>query len=200
MDKYVDSWHLMAYDYSGGWDKKTGHQANVYPNADSPDTTPFNTNEAIDDYTSAGVGSNKLVLGVPLYGRSFGKTDGMGSSFDGVGDFKTTDPGVIPYRQLPLQGSKETVDKALLAAYSYDSKSKMLVSYETPDSAKLKVKYVGDRSLGGVAFWEASGDKNDDDSLVRVVAKSLDALDGSENMLSYPKSPYDNIRNGKGSS
>lgn len=54
------------------------------------------------------------------------------------------------------------------------------------------------KGLGGAVFWEASGDRKGDQSLVGTVARGvgLDVLDKSTNLLAYPVSQYDNIRNG----
>lgn len=193
MDKYIDSWNIMAYDYAGGWNSHAGNQANVFADGRNPNSTPFNTDQAIRDYTGAGVAPEKLILGMPLYGRSFADTDGMGKTFKGAGP--NTADGIIPYRDLPRAGAKESVNHYLLSAYSYDTDAKLLVSYDTPDSARLKVSYVNDKKLGGVVFWEASGDKTGEDSLVKTVAQTMHDLDGNQNMLSYPNSRYDNIRN-----
>src|SRR5699024_10522922 len=96
----------------------------------------------------------------------------------------------------PRTGAKEEVDEAVGAAWSYDAAAKELVSYDTPQSAKLKVDYLKSKGLGGALFWEASGDKTGDDSIVGAVASSLGELENSQNQLSYPGSQYDNIKNG----
>ena len=71
MDQHLDFWNLMAYDFAGSWDQVSAHQANLYPNRDFPACTPFSASAAVEFYTSHGVASDKLVLGVPLYGRAF---------------------------------------------------------------------------------------------------------------------------------
>lgn len=195
MDRYVDSWHLMAYDYAGAWDSTTGHQANVYPDPSNAASTKFNTEQAVDDYIAAGIEPDKIVLGFPLYGRSFAQTIGLGEPFNGVGQ-GSTEPGVWLYKDLPRPGATVTVDRTVLAAYSYDPAARSLISYDNEESASLKANYLLRKGLGGAVFWEASGDRPGEDSLVASLARSMWPLQSLQNMLEYPDSEFENIRMG----
>lgn len=197
MDKLLDFWNLMAYDYAGSWDKVSGHQSNLYPAQDSQ-KTPFSTYAALDFYIKKGVPANKIVLGMPLYGRKFEKTEGLGKPFEGVGD-GTWEAGVLDYKKLPQEGAQELFDKEAGASYSYDAQQKRLVSYDTPEMARSKTEYIKQRGLGGAMWWESSADKEGGDSLIGIVVDGLggpDALLKQGNNLEYPTTKYDNLKDG----
>ncbi|KAK3498334.1 chitinase 1 precursor [Neurospora crassa] len=195
MNPYIDSWHLMAYDYAGSWDSTTGHQANLLPSPKNLLTTRFNTDQAVRDFVRRGVPANKIVLGLPLYGRSFEGTDGLGKPYSGIGA-GTLEPGTWVYRDLPRPGAKEEYDNLAKATYSYDALSRELITYDNVLSALVKTKYIFLRGLGGAVFWEASGDKLGAESLIGTLATQMKRLDQTKNLLAYPASRYANIRAG----
>ncbi|KAK7924707.1 Chitinase 1 [Apiospora marii] len=191
MDPYVDVWNLMAYDYTGSWDNTTGHQSNLYRSPRHPRATKLSTDDAVRYYEGLGIAPSKILLGVPMYGRSFESTAGLGQAYAGVG---AEGGGVLLYKTLPRPGARELWDDGAKAAWSYDNATRELVSYDTPRSTLYKARYVRRQRLGGAFFWEARGDRAGAASLVNTMSKSLGWLDQSPNHLWYPMSQYDNIR------
>ncbi|KAK3706809.1 Chitinase 4 [Vermiconidia calcicola] len=202
MDQYLDFWNLMAYDFAGSWDAQAGHQANLYPSKKDPRATPFNADHAVRHYIKQGIRSDKIVLGMPLYGRAFQNTQGPGETYDGVGE-GSWEKGVWDYKDLPRPGAEVLHDSEAIASWCYDPGSKTMVSYDTPRVAAEKVQYIKSTGLGGAMWWESSGDKrsNNSESLIKVVAQGLGGSEGKRlrhraNVLEYPESKYDNLRNG----
>ncbi|KAK1952027.1 endochitinase [Colletotrichum sublineola] len=191
----VDCLYLMGYDYSGSWSTITGHQANLYPSASVAESTPFSTDDAISDYLDAGVPSYKIILGMPLYGRSFDNTAGLGHPFSGVGA-GSWEAGAWDSKALPLPGAKEFYDAEVAAAYSWDPVSQELISYDSPSSVRNKTAFIKAKGLGGAMFWEASADRTGITSLIGTSYECLakdSGIDLEKNLLDYTDSRYANL-------
>ncbi|KAI5455674.1 chitinase [Mariannaea sp. PMI_226] len=195
LGKLLDQVNLMAYDYTGSWNNVTGHSANLYRSNENPNSTPFNTDSAVRAYLDGGVPPSKLVLGMPIYGRSFEQTTGMGQAFSGVGSGSWED-GVWDYKVLPKAGVTINYDDVVRAYYSYDSSTGELISFDTPDTVRMKVAYLKEMGLGGSMFWEASADQSGSKSLVKTSSQLLRPLDKTQNWLDYRNSQYENIAAG----
>ncbi|KAF4998804.1 hypothetical protein FGRMN_2859 [Fusarium graminum] len=192
MDAWLDAWHLMAYDYSGPWDSTTGHQANVFASKSNPLATKISTDKALNDYIAAGVPPNKILMGMPLYGRSFSNTDNFGKPYSGTAG---NSEGVYLLKELPRPGAKTKYNADLIASYTYDSKKRELVTMDDLKSGQAKAAYINERGLGGAFYWEASGDRLGSASVVAGVKRTMGTLEKVNNLLKYPTSAYDNIRN-----
>ncbi len=79
MNVYVDWFNVMTYDFHGGWELKTGHNAPLYKNDDETATdiapsfikSKYNCHAAIEGYLAAGIPSKNILFGLPLYGRGW---------------------------------------------------------------------------------------------------------------------------------
>ncbi|GAA5953090.1 hypothetical protein JCM21900_005064 [Sporobolomyces salmonicolor] len=193
MDQYLSFWNLMAYDYCGSWESIANHQANLFgasPNA-------LSTDRAIRFYSSKGVPVHKLVLGIPLYGRSFTNTRGPGTPFNGVGP-GSWEAGSYDYKALPLPNSQTAFDPHLVAS-SCLTPSGEWVSYDSPESAAAKAEFICVNQLGGAMYWELSGDrKRGEGGIVAIVKDRMarEGMDTRENWLDYRGSKWTNLREG----
>ncbi|EPS99490.1 hypothetical protein FOMPIDRAFT_40309 [Fomitopsis schrenkii] len=195
MDAALTYWNLMAYDYAGSWLNITANQANVY----DASLTNVSTDVAVQWYLGNGVTASKMTIGIPLYGRAFEDTKGLGDSYDGVGP-GTIQAGIYSYSALPLAGATVTENQTSVASYSYDSSKEEFVSYDTPTIANMKAQYVMDKGLAGSMFWDLSTDKTGDESLVYVTSQAYGSLDQTQNHIDFPDSEWTNIADNMGES
>lgn len=199
MDQYLDFWGLMAYDYAGGFSSATGHLANWLPSEQNPAASPFNTRQALAHYTSQGVSPSKIVVGMPLYGRAFASTKGMGLPFNGVGQ-GSWEAGVYDWKVLPLPGATVKHNDEIVASWSKDETKDEIISFDTLAVLTRKAQMVNQQGLGGLMWWEMSGDKRDSQSAVaaqvQVLGQGSSGIEQRLNELDYPESKYDNLRAG----
>jgi GH18 family chitinase len=62
--------------------------------------------------------------------------------------------GLYPYLDLPFSGAQVFENTTDVTSYSYNPKTRQLVSYDAPHIAALKAKYIQANGLAGSMFWE----------------------------------------------
>lgn len=189
IDRHVDFWNLMAYDYTGPWSNRTGDFANLRVSLINPASTPFSTEAILQRYTSQNISLAKIVLGIPLYGRSFSIQKGLSQPLAQPFTACTT----YDFKNLPLSGATVTVDPLTVSSHSYNAASGELVVYDTAAVANLKATWIKNMGLGGAMYWEGSGDGCGNQSVIWGVGSVLRSLENVQNCLYYPDSPYSNI-------
>lgn len=200
MDPYLSFWNIMCYDFAGSWSDRAKYHSNLFNNTQNTSPNDLAADNVLRYYQSSGVAPCKLVVGMPIYGRAFANTDGLGKPYNGIGE-GSWESGVWDYKALPLPNSEETVDENSVAVSCYNCTSKVLVTYENHKTAQIKADYIQRNGLGGGMWWESSGDfpVSDERSIVGTFVKSmgLNKLDTTQNCLYYPQSSHENIRNGE---
>ncbi|KAL2747341.1 putative chitinase 10 [Vespula maculifrons] len=69
---YLDFINLMAYDFHGKWERETGHNAPLYASSlDSEWQKQLSVDNAASMWVRLGAPKEKLIIGMPTYGRSF---------------------------------------------------------------------------------------------------------------------------------
>ena len=154
----------------------------------------MSTDRALQWYFANGATASKITLGIPMYGRAFENTAGIGAPFSGVSTPVTCsypsgadrarlqigpgtiEAGIYSYKFLPLAGATVYDNLTDIASYSYDAAKRELVSYDTPRVATLKAQYAQNKNLAGAMFWEVSSSARlpvasiDADEAIRMVA------------------------------
>ena len=163
---WLDYLNLMAYDFSGPWTPLSGHQSQLW----SPDP-PHDDNAILSCYTAVAYLANrnipkrKILLGVPVFGRAFEGTENVGQPWP-------RNDITILYRDLPRAGAQEWVDEDVGATFSVGG-GEGFVSYDNPQTVEMKAKFVRQEGLGGLFYWNSSGDANGGRSLVYTGFQAL---------------------------
>jgi len=109
--------------------------------------------EALQAHIDGGVPKNKLVMGIPFYGR--------GDKVQ-VSDF-------VMFRNIPkLTQFEERWDDQSKVPYLVDSTGKLVLTFENEKSIREKAAYIKSQGILGAMYWEFKGD---DDQL--TLSKAL---------------------------
>lgn len=201
IDPYVDFYNVMTYDFHGGWESQTGHQA-----AMTGDAGGYDVLTAIDQFRQAEVDLSKVVLGAPAYTRAWGDvqdgdTNGYqqaGDSSQAAGSFEAGSYDVKDLLTGVENGDLQLFwDDTAKAAFVYDAVSGLWSSIETAATVAGKAAYVQEAGLGGLMFWALSNDAEGDQSLVDA---AFDALLGGESLeaIAARAESFDQVIGGDG--
>lgn len=140
----ITHFNLMSYDFTAGETGSSGqkHQANLYDSALS--LPGYSTDRYVRNLINAGMPSEKILLGVPFYGR-LGATitksyDELRKSYinkDGY-EYRFDNDAKVPY--LVRDGE-------------------FAMSFDNEVSVYLKAQYVLQNCLGGIFSWQSTFDQ-----------------------------------------
>lgn len=175
----IDSVNIMAYDMRGNWEASAFHSSALYRNPEEPQDWGLSVAETVDRFLDAGVPADKLIVGVPTYGKEYRnvapgeKGDGLFQPFISETD-KGTWVSSIPYGKIRdyyvnKNGFTRYFDDVAKAPYLYDGKT--FVSYDDAESIKAKCEYIKEKDLAGMMYWEYVNDI--DGELLTVMSEGL---------------------------
>lgn len=154
--KEVDDVNLMSYDLINGYATETGHHTALYSTPHQPEST----DNAVQYLLKIGVDAKKIIIGAAFYARVWENVPATNYGLYQSGKFKQG----ISYRDFPQRlsvqsGYQSYWDDTAKAPYSYNAAEKKFATYDDERSIGLKTKYVIDKKLGGIMFWEITNDK-----------------------------------------
>lgn len=155
--EYLDYVNLMTYDFYTSGDL-AGHHSNLYPPENySKDRSAHKT---CNIFMEAGVPAEKLVLGLPFYGRSWimKSADKHGINMPVEGRARGGGYSHIKDSLVNQKGFVRYWDEKAKAPYLFNEETNQLIVYDDEESVKLKCEYVIDNNLGGVMFWQYASD------------------------------------------
>ncbi|MFZ4546793.1 MAG: glycoside hydrolase family 18 protein [Bacteroidales bacterium] len=148
--------NMMTYDLVNGYSKKTGHLTSLYSTSQQRESTDY----AVMYLDSLGVPMDKIVIGLTFYARIFSGVAAENNGLYQKGKFS----GNENYKDFDIKFNAESGythywDNSARAPYAYNKIAKTFATFDNLRSVNYKVKYVKERKLAGVMFWELSGDK-----------------------------------------
>jgi chitinase len=179
--RLVDWIGLMSYDFSGAWSKTSGHNAPLAADPDdpAPGSTVNSVSAAVARYLAAGVPRSKLLLGLPLYGRTWKgcdhRRDGEYQMCDGPAQ-GTWEEGVLDYRDIAKNyvtnpRFQKNWNQVAMVPFLFDESSGQFVSYDDARSIGHKLRLIKANELAGAMLWEISADR--EGTLLDVVTGEL---------------------------
>lgn len=111
---------------------------------------------------------NKLILGIPTYGRSYtlfnDEATEIGAPADGPGEEgdATREKGYLAYYEICENIAKsdewEVVQPNPKAMGPYAVRGNQWVGYDDEEIVRVKAQYVNEKGLGGIMFWSIDND------------------------------------------
>jgi chitinase len=163
--EYYDFISFMTYDFHGEWTDHSGHNAPLYRcNYDLCGSM----NDSYKYALSRQIPKEKLLLGIPFYGRSF-DCSGLYQKFQ-----KCESYDFAEIMDLLNTGWEYIWDDCAKVPYILKPDRTKMISYDDEKSVSLKCQYIMGKEVAGAIIWELSVDYYRGSSvLLNVVAKNF---------------------------
>ena len=158
INQNMDWINAMCYDYHGSWNNYTGALASLFDPSSN-----INTIYGLQSWLRAGVYPEKLLMGLPLYGRTWElkdpKVNGIGAPAIGVGP---GDDGALTFSQVEKfnseTGATVVYDVGTVSVYSYSGTT--WIGYDDPLTVTTKIGFAQALGLPGYFFWAVPQDSD----------------------------------------
>ncbi|XP_078500829.1 acidic mammalian chitinase-like [Lissotriton helveticus] len=161
LSQYLDLINVMTYDLRGSWEGFTGEDSPLYQGpADQGDYAYFNVEYAMNYWKNNGAAPEKLMVGFPIYGRTFTLTNpsnnGLGAPTSGGGTagHYTQEAGFMAYFEICdflKEGATVVWNSPQAVPYAY--KGSQWIGYDNPKSFQLKAEWLMKNNFGGAMVW-----------------------------------------------
>ncbi|KAJ9590784.1 hypothetical protein L9F63_016170, partial [Diploptera punctata] len=158
VNRYADYVSLLSFDYhTASSDNFTGLNAPLHE-IPGEYGTQLNVENSINKWLDGGVPANKLVLGIPLYGRTYTLQNpdfhNLGDPIvaNGTAGQFTRQPGFLAYYEICMDNNWQNVrsgDGDLIYAYNGDQ----WVTYDDVSAVTFKAQFVMEKGLAGMMAW-----------------------------------------------
>lgn len=163
VSRYLDYVQIMTYDMRGGFSHITGHHTNLYE--PEGDDRVISVETAVEDFHGAGVPYDKIVIGAAFYSRRWNDVEsdinhGLHQKSPDVGGygygFTELKEKCIGDDNAGINGFTRYFDDNANAPFLFDGKT--FISYDDEVSIKHKCRYLAEKGLLGIMYWEHSCD------------------------------------------
>jgi chitinase len=176
---YLDLVALMTYDLYHGWSPSSGHHTNLLDSDFDP--APIGQRLSADATVRVyrdtyGVPPEKLLLGAAFYGRAWRVAQaGPQHGLYQPGEPVSLDDGGMFYHSLADHAARDFErywDDTAQAPWLWRAADRTFCSYDDLRSIEAKANYVRQQDLGGIMFWEITGD-DEKGSMVAAIERGL---------------------------
>jgi chitinase len=170
----------MGYDFNEMQPKRTFHHSGLFAQSATShldvDASKYaNTDAAVRWYLHHGVPPEKIVLGLPFYGQVWAsvpeENEGLYEPYNG----RPGEDGTLSYREIKqnyIPVYTRHWDDQVKVPWLYSKRTKIMISYEDPESIAVKAHYVIQNHLGGIMFWDL-GQDDSNSTLLGVIHQQL---------------------------
>nr|XP_018905689.1 PREDICTED: probable chitinase 3 [Bemisia tabaci]XP_018905690.1 PREDICTED: probable chitinase 3 [Bemisia tabaci] len=167
ISKYLDFINVMTYDFHGQWERQVGHNSPLNP---LESATSYQKKLTVDysarEWVKQGAPKEKLMIGMPTYGRSFTLVDptkfdiGAPASGGGTPGKYTAEAGFMSYYEVCdfLHGENTTLvwDNEQQVPFAY--RGDQWVGFDDERSLKTKMAWLKEEGFGGIMVWSIDMD------------------------------------------
>jgi chitinase len=147
--------NLMTYDLVNGYATVTGHHTLLYDYKPEQEST----RKCVDWLLNKNIPPGKLIIGAAFYARVWENVENNNNGLYQQGKFyKGVDYKDFATYFTDSSGFKYFWDDKAAAPYQYSASKKLFATFDDKRSIAEKAKFVRTKKLGGIMFWELTGD------------------------------------------